>query len=238
MSVLPKILIKYASRSRPQRMFCVLDSIFNNITNPKQVTVLLTLDSNDNSVFSKENIDRLQKIMRKHENLRVFTSQQTTKVDAFNRDIDKIKDWDFLLHVTDFTEICVKGFDDKIMIMNNFGLPPFTQFKSVNSNGSNEHYMTLITRDRYKQDKYLYNPKFKSNYYADELVQKSELAEGTIYFDGFHRYVHPKWLYYRPDHQLVNNLLNWKQDLETLEKIMATHRKGLAKIKPQNSYKF
>ena len=217
-----KLLIKYASKSRPKRMLLVLNSILKNINNPKNVVIVLSITKTDNLTYNKQVISQIQALQAKHKNIRVFTSNSSSKIEAYNKDIESIEDWDYLLPVSDYTEICLKGFDTAIIdyFKNKFipGLTPTDMhlFKSVNSNGKNLHYLPVLIRTQYEQRGFLYNPLLKANYQLDELLLNYNKKETPV---SFHRYVHPKWLYFNPDQQLTANILFWKKDLATFEKL-------------------
>lgn len=211
------LLIKYATRSRPERMFAIINSVFNNADKPQNICLLLTLDSDDNSVYNKSVLSRLEPYLKEY-NIKAYLGSRSTKIEAFNRDIEKVENWTYLLHVTDFTEICVKGFDT---ILKNFWSKEGGRsviFDSINSNGKHTNQLHLICRDTYNIHRYLYHPDLKANFEEEEL--KSRLKFDILPIGlKIHRYVHPKWLYFSPDQLLIENIQYWKEDLQTLERL-------------------
>jgi hypothetical protein len=223
------LLIKYATRSRPHRMFAVLDSIFNNAENPKDIILLLTWDKDDKSTYNPTVIAKMKPYLEKY-NIKLSVGDRVSKVEAFNRDIDTVKNWDYLLHLTDFTEICQKGFDTDIqkeyeLLSGSTGMTSLN-LQSINGDGRTHHHITLIPYSFYKNHGFLYNPKLKANFDREELEFRCGTTSYSRLFTAFpkvYRYIHPKWLYYNPDNLLIDNASQWKQDLETFESLTNEH---------------
>jgi hypothetical protein len=215
-----KLLIKYATRSRPDRMFAIIDSVFNNADNPKDICLLLSLDHNDTLIYNKPVLSRLEPYLKKY-NIKAFFGKRSSKIQAFNRDIEQIEGWKYLLHLTDFTEISSKGFDTRIL--NNMGRYTSNysaSFESLNSNGHHTNRIHLISKSCYESFGFIYNPKLKANFEEEELEHR--VAKNMLRIEDIkiHRYVHPKWLYLNYDKLLVENIKHWKEDLETLEELI------------------
>lgn len=207
-----KLIIKYASRERPNRMFHVINSILNNIENNEDVILLISLDSDDTSVYNQEVLNKLKEYLS-NTNVLVFFSERTTKVNALNRDLNKLENWKKVMFVTDFTEITKKGFDQIILAHNdNIGC-----YKSCNSNGKEAHTIYTYSKDIWNLSRNIYNPNLISNFINEEIRLRFPKSNFTEYKEVFHKYVHPKWGYYQYDGLLVNNQKSWKEDLQVLE---------------------
>ncbi len=213
-----ELLIKYATRSRPERMFAIIKALFENADSPDNFTLLLTWDQDDLSTYNKAILTRLKPYFEPC-SIRLVASKPTTKIDAFNRDIDQIADWKYILHITDFTEIYSKGFDTTIINHMKKGRG-FLSYLSANSDGNNHHRLNVISRKVYDKFGFLYNPKLKSNFEEEELIHRClSKTEVDHCLEPIHRYVHPRWLYFSPDALLVKNIMHWQEDLETFEKL-------------------
>jgi hypothetical protein len=213
-----RLLIKYATRSRPNRMLQVIDSVFKNASTPNQICLLLSLDSDDESVYNEHVISQLKPYMEKY-NMKVYFGERTTKIGAINRDIDKITDWEYLMPITDFTEICQKSFD--LNILNALHIADLTMLDSINTNGRKHHQIPIIKKRDYDSYGYLYNPNLNSNFEIEELLIRFYDDDYIVrnISNKMYRFVHPRWMYLSHDGLHVENLSSWKQDLHTLEKV-------------------
>ena len=208
-----KLLIKYASRSRPDRVLAVVDSVFKHATMPERICLLLSLDSDDKTVYNKEFLTKLKPYIEKYD-VQLFFSPRTTKIGAYNRDIEKVSNWSYLLHITDFTEICFKGFDEWILESMNTHI---SFHYSSNTNGKYKHKIPVVPKVYYDEIGYLYNPKLKANFSYKEIKNR-DFGHPSVSIPMF-KYYHPRWLYFSPDQLHLHNIRFWKQDLETLERI-------------------
>lgn len=106
-----KLLIQYATRQRPQRVFVTINSFVANISDKGDYRVLLTCDDDDKSMNNEIIIERLN--FYKH--MSVFYGKRAGKIGSINRDINKIDyDWDVVLCIQDDT-VCVQKDYDKII---------------------------------------------------------------------------------------------------------------------------
>jgi hypothetical protein len=94
-----------------------------------------------------------------------------SKVDAINRDMDFINsqyDWDILVNFSDDVIITEKGFDDIIR-------KDFESLVQVlhypDGNRADLLTVSIIGKDYYKRDNYIYNPEYKSLYCDNEAME-------------------------------------------------------------------
>lgn len=211
-----KLLIKYATRTRPNRMLSIINSILSNSIIPNNISICISLDSDDKIVLEKSTLDKLQTILKASKvNIRVFVSPRSTKVEAINRDVEKMGDWDYVLPITDYTEINTKGFDT--LILDNVKENEVTFLSSINDNGIEKHFIPVIPKKLYDKNGFIYNPQLKANFLTEELERRFEGSINITETLCIHRYIHPEWLYFDSDTLLLENLKNWKEDLETIE---------------------
>ena len=100
-----KLLIKYACRGRFNMLEKNLKEIKKNIKLP-DTKILLSLDLDDNKIFNKSRLNELKPNL---ENVKVMISNSHNKIHALNRDLESL-DWDYVLFITDYTEIFRYGF--------------------------------------------------------------------------------------------------------------------------------
>ena len=91
-----RILFKYPTRSRPERFFEGMDSIYNNLSDKDNFFVLVTADNDDSTMNNQEVWSRILS----YPNCHAIYGQSKSKVDAINRDFEyegKWNDFDILI---------------------------------------------------------------------------------------------------------------------------------------------
>ncbi len=106
-----KILFKVTSRSRPENLLRTLHNITGFTSNPDYL-ICLSLDEDDKSVNNPE----FRSILGSHFGLELHTfwGRSKNKVDAINRDVDKMQVWDILVNVSDDQVFTFSCFDELI----------------------------------------------------------------------------------------------------------------------------
>ena len=95
-----KFLINYPSRSRPIKFFDTLDKYVNNFSSQNEYKILISCDFDDVKMNNPDVVNKLQQ----YKNLEFYYGRKKTKIDAINRDIEKITqhyDWDVLISAAD-----------------------------------------------------------------------------------------------------------------------------------------
>lgn len=181
-----RILFKLTTRSRPLRAIKTLESIFNNVESDN-FTVLISLDEDD--ITTPDVYDwcrgRFEKIV-------IAFGKSENKIDAINRDVDRIRfKWDILVNVSDDQVFIKKGFDKDIR--DSFtDLDKFIHFPD----GNQEQLatMSIIGYDYFMRDKYIYHPSYKS-VYCDNEAQDVAQMRGCYIYNPLHifNHEHPAW---------------------------------------------
>lgn len=223
------ILFKYPTRSRPERMFAVLDNILSKISDRSNYTILISADLDDSITYSIRVMEKLKMYLREH-NVRFILGKSTSKVNAINRDIETVKDWDILVLITDFVEFTANGFDNIIRnnvndyISINYPYPtekPEFVLNFVNQFDENSITVPVVSREWLKSNSgELFNAEVDSKF-GDELLRHRakqfgcyELCEEQIFI-----HKHARNLYGQPDVQMLMNLQAWRKDLMTVESL-------------------
>ena len=113
-----KILIKYASRSRTGKFFEGLDNILSNLGDLTNFCILVSLDSDDETMNNPNTIQRLTEYVKKYpNNIVVKFGLSKSKIDAINRDVNEFKerfDFDILVNFSDDMQFIKHSFDEII----------------------------------------------------------------------------------------------------------------------------
>ena len=164
-----KFLIKFPTRSRPEAFFITLNKYIENFSSKNEYIILISCDIDDLSMNNMNVINRLNS----YANLKYFYSKRTTKIDAINRDIDKIEyDWDVLISAADDMIPIVKDYDLKIQseMINSFpDLDGCLWFFDGTSRQTNTQ--TIMGKKYYDRSGWIYYPKYKTWYCDNEHTE-------------------------------------------------------------------
>lgn len=189
-----KILFKIATRSRRNNFLRAIDSVVKNIADKDSYHILVSVDSDDTTMIP------LPVINCPHTYI-VFTNkegEEITKISAINRDVNDFKyDWDILVNLSDDQVFTERDFDDIIRKsffkkvewtgfqpenhLNPYDLDQFIHFPDGNRNDLCT--MSIIGRDYYERDGYIYHPEYKSLFCDDEAMQVAKIRGCYKYVD-------------------------------------------------------
>lgn len=195
-----RILYKLTTRSRPELAIRAIKSITYNANDLSECYLLCSLDSDDKThqqvydyVVNNQSIIGVSII-----------STSKNKIDAINRDVNIFPyEWDILVNVSDDQVFIKKGFDEDIrkafLCKDNeqctdfdVNLDLFIHFPDGNQNALST--MSIIGRDYFKRDCYIYHPSYTSVYCDNEAQDVAQLR-GCYKFVDSHifNHLHPAW---------------------------------------------
>lgn len=183
-----RILFKYTTRSRRSNFLRGIDSIINNLADKENYHIFTTIDADD---------DKMRPLPEVKGNHTFIVGTSKSKVDAINRDMGYINskyDWDVLVNMSDDVVFTEKGFDN--IIRNQFGYgSDFVNLDQVlhfpDGNRSDLLTVSIIGRDYYNRDNYIYNPEYKSLYCDNEAMEVAKMRGcykfvDTVIFNHLH----------------------------------------------------
>lgn len=195
-----KILIKYATRSRRSNFLRGFDSIRYNLADKENCHVLITVDDDDEKIHPLPVLHGV--------NYSYVTGTSESKIHAINRGMDQVpenfKDWDILVNFSDDQVFVIKGFDDIIRsafmelggedsggnLYGETNLDKCVHFPDQHQ-GQNCMTMTIVGRDYYNRDKFIYDTRFES-LWCDVVAQEVAQIRGcyeyvdTVIFNHLH----------------------------------------------------
>jgi hypothetical protein len=179
------ILFKLATRSRPEK---ARDSINNIIENCKSdnFTILVSVDFDDNSMKNFSYV---------HSNVTIIYGISKSKIDAINRDLDIVKDWDILINTSDDMVFTNKGFDNIIRQDFEDNLDQFIHYSDGNQK-ENISTMSIMGKEYYERFNYIYHPDYKSLWCDAEATEVAVLLGKYRYMGDnkiLFRHMHPAW---------------------------------------------
>ena len=177
-----KILFKLPSRTRPNRVFEVLDATINNLSNKQDFLFLLTLDEDDISMNNED----IKKKLDSYPNMNYIFGKSNSKIHAVNRDLNEFqKDWDILVLLSDDMVPVELGFDNVIRNKFNEHFPDFDGVTWFNDGFQKNRINTLciLGKKYYKRFNYIYHPDYKSLYCDNEFTQVANVLKKQVYSD-------------------------------------------------------
>lgn len=186
-----KILVKYASRGRPQRFFDGMESIYSLCSQPDHIRVLITADLDDPLMNNNE----VKEQICQYKNAHIIYGISENKIHACNRDFDVIpeewKDWDIVANFSDDQRWTMQNWDDYIRIDFNQISPDFSHFIAYLDPDTKGALSTLYIAGRnwYDQFGYIYNPEYVS-LFADNEVEDIAKMKGKYHYTGYSIYQH------------------------------------------------
>jgi len=197
-----KLLIKFPTRSRPEKFFNTLDRYYSLLTT-ESVEFIVSCDSDD---YSMNNPDVISK-MKNYKNLSFFFDNNKSKVEACNANISG-KEFDIILLASDDMIPEIKGYDEiiKKVMFKYFpdmdGVLWFNDgFQQMNLNT-----LSILGKTYYDRFGYIYNPAYKSLYCDKEFTIVSRNLKKVIYIqDCIIRHKQHSIIKEKPDDLYIKN---------------------------------
>lgn len=179
------ILYKLATRSRPERFAETLKSITENSSNGNYL-VLVSIDEDDESM-QKYIDDKEFGLGYPHLNVVVVNGTSKNKIDAINRDIDKVYEkwnikWDILVNISDDMLITSNQFDSVVRTAFSKTTDLFLHLPDGYVNEILPT-MSIMGVDYYNRFGYIYHPSYESVYCDNEAMDVAKMLNKHIYVD-------------------------------------------------------
>lgn len=186
-----KILVKYATRGRPERFFDGMDTIYNLCEMPDHIRVMVTADIDDKTMFN----DAVRDKIYSYPNAHVIYGTSENKIAACNRDLDILpegfKDWGIICNFSDDMRWTMPKWDTHIRVDFNSVYPQLDGYMAYKDPDTNGALSTLYIAGRKFVDKFgfIYDPVFVS-LFADNLVEDCAKKMGKYHYTGYEIYRH------------------------------------------------
>jgi len=177
-----KILFKYPTRSRPEWFIKTLGLYYARVSDKCNFEFVVTLNDDDESMKQM----RVVSLMKSITNLNFYYGDHQDKIDACNADVDKCKDWDILILVSDDMIPNKQDFDLDIVKLMQDHFPDTDGAIHLNDGkfGKNRTItLSIIGRKLYERFNYVYHPSYRS-FYCDNEFTDVVKALGKCYYDN------------------------------------------------------
>lgn len=187
-----QILVKLPSRGRPKEVLNALSKAIKLANNNSKITYLLTLDRDD----PRTNNATFDKVLGMIKGVEIIIDRgvSTGKINACNRGVDLVKDWDILLLLSDDMICIAQGWDDILRdkMTKHFVDGDGILFFNDGFCGKALNTLCILGRKYYDRFGYIYNPEYKSLWCDNEFMTVGNILKRQIYFDQIiFRHEHP-----------------------------------------------
>jgi len=176
-----RILLKFPSRERPQKLLEVYKKYISMAFDSSLIHGLITLDSNDYTV-TPELIKNLEEV---HPQTKIIVGLSGSKIKAVNRDMNKAPDYDIILLASDDMIPQIMGYDH-IIRQNMQNLYPDTDgvlWFNDGLQGSRLNTLCILGKTYNQRFGYIYHPAYKSLYCDNEFMQVASRLNKQTYID-------------------------------------------------------
>lgn len=187
----PLLLIKIPTRSRPEQFFKTLDTYYQKLSQQVPYRFLITCDIDDQTMNNPEVIAHLNS----YKNLQYCFHKNSSKVEAYNRDITE-QQFDILLLVSDDLEPVVDGYDKIIVQRMQESFLDYDGVLNFHDGyvGAQCNTLPVIGRKYYDRFGYAYHPDYKALYCDEELCVVSKiLRKEKVCNEVIIKHNHPVW---------------------------------------------
>lgn len=206
-----KILFKYASRSRPDKFFDGLDSIFNNLFDFEHFHISCTLDRDDESMNNKSVIDRIGT----YKNTSIAWGLSEGKIHAINRDFPDYP-FSILICMSDDMRFIAYGFDDIIRNDMTSLFPLYDGLLHYPDQDAKDALAVLYIAGRQwwaRRNKKIYHPSYKSLWCDNEEMEVAKrLNKYALLSYTIVDHQCPGWGRAKKDEMYIRQEKYWEED--------------------------
>lgn len=214
-----RLLIKFPTRSRPEKFFEVLDKYIELLDEPENTSFLISCDDDDKTMNNPGVLERFSKYIEKN-NLSIRFGKNKNKVEAINADMEG-QDFDILLLASDDMIPQESGYDS--IIRQNFKkfFPDTDGVLWFNDGyqGNRLNTLCILGKKYYDRFGYIYHNSYVSLWCDTEFTEVSKILNRVKYIPHVViKHEHPVWLGQEwDDLQKKNDSFN-NRDMENFKK--------------------
>lgn len=169
-----KILYNFPSRLRPGKFFAAIKNILCMQANTDDFKILAKLDVDDYSMQTFEVRQKLEPLTKQGQ-LVIEWGASKSKIEAVNRGLDKCNwPWDIMVTMSDDMVFKLPGYDNVIRAHMPADLDWLLHFPDSYA-GAKVCTMSIIGRNYYKRDWYVYHPDYYSMFCDNEQTEVAKL---------------------------------------------------------------
>lgn len=207
------LIIKYATRGRPQWFMRAISNMYATIS-PCDMKIIVSVDEDDLTM----NNQPMRDFMDAHEHIVYRFGKSKSKIEAINTDMDLAGDWKWLINMSDDMVFVQQGWNNIMrQAIKDYWGKSLKFFAHFNDGYVGEALatMSIIGRDYYELDKYIYYPEYKS-FSCDAEAWFVARARGCHHYfpEILFKHQHPTWTPMPKDETYTINSKHTPNDLE------------------------
>jgi len=188
------ILIKFATRSRPEKALYALDNIYETIANKENYRIILTIDSDDFSMYNKAILTEIKNRLNRGYKIIMDVGTSKNKIDAINRGVEKCKNWGILINFSDDMKFEKIGWDTTIRKHMNLHFNNTDGCLHYDDGFAGDRCCTLSIMNKKYYDRFgfIYNPVYESLWCDNEYTEIAQnLGKMQYYPEILFKHYHP-----------------------------------------------
>lgn len=197
------ILIKFPTRSRPEKFFKVLDVYYNLLDELSKTRFIISCDIDDPTMNCQETIEKF----KNYKNLEFYFGDNKNKIQAINADMND-DDFDIILLASDDMIPQESGYDTIIRQSFKKFFPDTDGVLWFNDGyqGQNLNTLCILGKKYYQRFGYIYNPLYVSLWCDTEFTDVSKILNKVKYIPHIIiKHEHPVWLGEKWDDLQIKN---------------------------------
>jgi hypothetical protein len=213
-----KLLIKFPTRSRPEKFFNILDVYYSLLRNPN-FEFVVSCDIDDKTM----NNESIKNKLESYPNLKYYFDDNKSKIQAVNNNLND-KTFDIILLASDDMLPIQAGYDEIIRQKMEEHYPDTDGVLWFNDGfqGRNLNTLSILGKKYYDRFNYLYHPAYKSLYPDTEFTIVSQAIKKTTYFeDIIIKHIQFSIVGEKPDELYIRN-----DNLENVDRVTFEKRKA------------
>lgn len=177
-----KLVIKFPTRSRPEKFQQTFKRYQNFLSKRVDVRFLVSMDEDDASMNNNE----IKDFLNSYPNTSYYYGNSKTKIEAINADLDKLpEDYDIILLASDDMIPKIPGYDALISREMELCFPDTDGVLHYNDGRAGERLNTLciLGKKYFERFGYIYHPAYISVYPDNEFTDVSRILGKVVYRD-------------------------------------------------------
>lgn len=221
-----KILYNFATRSRPEKCFRCIDNILG-LARHNEFVIVLTVDLDDPSMCNDVVIERLKGYSDK---VMPVWGTSLSKIDAINKNVYCVPEWDVLINESDDMVFLKEGFDLVIIEAFEKYFPNLDGFLHINDGNQNRlATMSIEGRKFYDRFGFVYHPDFISVYCDNWIMDVAKLL-------GKYHYLGDDVNLVKHEHPLLDRKFKMDTQYKHTESFYEQDKKTYLRHKANNYY--
>jgi hypothetical protein len=179
-----RILIKFPTRNRPQKFIQAIKEMYVGIGDKANTKIVVTADIDDPTMYNKETLQAVHPFIINY-GLEIEFGKSESKIDAVNRDLEKYKDWDIIVVMSDDMKWTTQSFDYQIRKNFETFFPDTDGIMHYNDGFAGDRLITMPIMGRKYFDRfgYIYHPSYKSLWCDNEMTDVVRQLGKVAYID-------------------------------------------------------